>query len=245
MLSGSLGNIPAKAIDEACCAVSVLAVNLTPFSGGQDERDFQTVAKQDVANASQPLKTTVTQSMQAALLGQIKPTEQLSILPCTPTVSSDHQPGQEARQVHVTVSETCNAIAYSTQTLTEKATALLSSQAVKQLGNGYSLMGSVQVSVTQASVTHSPTPLVFLTFQAQGRWVYALTQQTQLHIKQLIAGKTKPEASQILKSQPGIERAAIRFEGFGDNSVSTQKQHIHTYHFVRHVARLSVGKPKG
>jgi hypothetical protein len=90
---GSKGNIPAYDINEACCATSVLAKNINPFAGGQDERDFSTVSIQDVNKLSTPLKTALAQSMQGALQGQVNPNEQRQILPCTPTVASDHQIG--------------------------------------------------------------------------------------------------------------------------------------------------------
>src|SRR6266700_2135617 len=75
--TGTLGNIPTKAINEACCAISVLAVNLNSFSGGQDERNFQTVTKRDIENTAQPLKTSLAHSTKGALQGQVKPNEQL------------------------------------------------------------------------------------------------------------------------------------------------------------------------
>ncbi len=60
--------------------------------------------------------------------------------------------------------------------------------------------------------------LVFLSFSASGTWVYALSQKAQQQIKQLIAGKTIQEALQLLAALPGIEQAAIRFNGFGEET---------------------------
>jgi hypothetical protein len=207
--TGTQGNIPAKAINEACCAISVLAVNLTPFTGGQDERNYQTVAKADIANIVTPLKTAVSQSMSGALQGQLQPPEQLSIVPCNPTVTSDHPIGAEATQVKVTVSETCSAVAYNSQELERKATELLKRQAATKLGTGNSLFGNIQVSVKEATVTHTTTPLVFLSFKATGTWIYALSHTAQEHIKKIIAGKSKQQALQVLASLPGIEKAVI------------------------------------
>jgi VCBS repeat-containing protein len=59
---------------------------------------------------------------------------------------------------------------------------------------------------------------VLVAFHAQGTWSYALTRAQQEHIKHLIAGKTKPEALQLLASVPGIEQASIRWDGFGDDT---------------------------
>ena len=228
LVSGSKGNIPAYSINQACCAVSVLAKNTTPFTGGQDARDFSTVRQEDIHSVSTAVIPMLRQEMQGAFQGQLKLQEQLFILPCTPTITSDRSIGQEATQIKVTLSETCSAVAYTSQELDEKVTALLSHQAQQKLGTGYSLIGNIQVSVTQASATHTPIPLVFLSFHAQGTWVYALSQKAQEQIKRSIAGKTKQTAVPFLLSLPGIEHAAIHWEGFGDDtSLPKNSQNIH------------------
>lgn len=214
--AGSTGNIQAYDINTPCCS-SVVAKNVNGFTGGQDERDFQTVAKSDITTTAAPLKVTLAQSAQGALQGQLKTNEALVTPSCATTTTGDHQPGEEAVQVKVTVSETCSAVAYDQASLQTKVTALLTQQAAKQLGTGYSLLDTVQVSVKQATVNHTP-PLVFLSFHAQGTWVYALSQAEQGHIKQLIAGKTKQAALHILQSLPGIERVSLQSSGFGDDT---------------------------
>jgi len=221
------GNIPAYDINEACCATSVLAKNTNPFTGGQDKRNYQTVAKKDIDTISAPLKTAVAQSMSGALQGQVQPHEQLYILPCTPTQTSDHQPGEEAREVKVTVSQTCSAVAYNSQELETKATAFLATQALHKTGAGYSLLGNVLVSVKQASVTSTP-PLVFLSFQASGTWIYGISQKAQDQIKSRIAGKTRQDALQVLASLPGIEQVSIRWNEFGDDTrLPKNSRYIH------------------
>src|SRR6266487_3472753 len=61
---GASGNIQALDINKACCS-SVVAKN-SSFSGGQDARDFQMVAKTDISSVATPLKTTLAQSTQGA-----------------------------------------------------------------------------------------------------------------------------------------------------------------------------------
>src|SRR5262249_43387798 len=56
---GVRGNIPAYDINQACCAVSVLAKNTQPFTGGQDERTYTTVTHKDIHSISTVLKTTL------------------------------------------------------------------------------------------------------------------------------------------------------------------------------------------
>lgn len=215
---GARGNIPAYDINLACCTASVFAKNTEAFTGGQNERDFPTVRQEDIYKVSTPLKKSLAQSITGAFQGQLKPGELVFIIPCTPVVSSDHRPGDEAATVKVTVSQTCSAIAYNSQTLEEKGAAFLAAQALQKTGAGYSLFGTVHVSVTQASVTSTPHPLVFLSFQATGAWIYGLSQTEEQHIKELIAGKTSEEALQQLASLPGVERITISFHGFGDNT---------------------------
>ncbi len=223
---GAQGNIQAGDID-VTISNSVLVRN-SAFQGGADERDYQTVAKRDIDQTAAPLKATLTQSLNGALQGQHKPDEQVFLLPCRPTVTSDHRIGQEATQVNVTVSQTCSAVAYSSQELETKATVFLIHQSAPKPGAGYSLFGTVHVSVKQASVSHTTTLLVFLSFSASGTWVYGLSQQAQEQIKHLIAGKTTQEAVQLLTSLPGVERAAIRFAGFGEETkLPKQSSSIH------------------
>jgi VCBS repeat-containing protein len=225
---GTSGNIPAYDINQACCANAVLAKNTTPFVGGQDERHFQTVAKSDVDNTAIPLKTALAQSVSGAFQGQLQPNEQLHLLPCTPQVTADHQPGEEATWVNVTVTEICSAIAYDQDALQTQATALLTTRAATKLSTGYSLIGNIQVTVKQANIPNIQTHRVILSFQAQGRWAYAVEKAEQQHIKHLIAGKTKQDALQLLASLPGIEKASIHWDGFGDDTrLPKDSQRIH------------------
>jgi hypothetical protein len=214
--AGVQGNIPAYDINQACCATSVLVKNANVFSGGQNERTYTTVTQHDIHSISTVLTTTLAQSITGALEGQLRPDEQLQLLPCTPTVTSDHQPGEEATQIKVTVSETCSAIAFNSQQLQTKATAYLATQAQQKAGAGYSLFGTPQIHVTQATVSSTPPHLVFLSFTTTGRWIYGISNRAQQQIKYLIAGKTTQEAARLLAALSGVESATIRFSGFGD-----------------------------
>jgi Baseplate J-like protein len=212
--AGSSGNIPAGDVNTPI-ALAVFVRN-NQFSGGQDARTYTTVTQEDIHSISTVLKTTLARSITGALENQVQPPEQLVILPCTPTVTSDHQIGEEATLVKVTVSQTCSAIAYNKPTLEGKATTLLAAIARQTTGAGYSLFGTVSVSVKKATVTSTPHPLVFLTFFASGSWVYALGNAEQLQIKGLIAGKSTQNAVKLVAALPGVEHTAIRFTGIGD-----------------------------
>jgi VCBS repeat-containing protein len=225
--AGSTGNIPAYDIAQAL-SPDLTVKNLSSFRGGQDERTYTTVTQKDIHSVSTMLKTSLVQSIHGALQGQAKPTEQLSLLPCNPTVSSTHQPGDEATSVKVTVSLTCSAIAYDTKALTEKATDFLTHQAVTKLGTGYSLFDTVMVTTVQASVSSTAHPLVFLTVKASGTWIYGISRQSQEQIKHLIAGKSRDQAVTLLAALPGIEHVSIRFSGFGDETrLPKNSRYIH------------------
>ncbi len=201
---GSKGNIQAGDVNTPL-AIAVFVKN-NQFTGGQDERDFQTVAKSDIDTTATPLNTAVAQSVTGAFQGQLKTDEQVFILPCRPTVTSDHLPGQEATQINVTVSETCSAVAYNEVALQVQATALLATQATQQGGAGYTLVGAIHVTIRQAIVAHRTPSLVF---SCQAEWVYGVTNAQQQLIKSLIAGKTKQQALRTLAHLPGIVKAAI------------------------------------
>ena len=53
-----------------------------------------------------------------------------------------------------------------------------------------------------------------MTVHIEGTWMYQFSQQQLQRIKQLVAGKTAPQAVRILLGLPGIQRANI--EGIGE-----------------------------
>lgn len=87
------------------------------FRGGQNARSYHMVTQQDINSAVLTLKTSLDQSVQAALSQQVQPDETLvAPVPCRSRVAPDHQAGSEATQVSVTVSETCTGQVYTTST---------------------------------------------------------------------------------------------------------------------------------
>ena len=221
--AGSAGNIQAGDINTTI-ANGVLVTN-SPFTGGQDARDFLSVTKADIQRVVDRLSPDLLQSEQTALTAQLTGGEALAPPTCSPATTADHGPGSEATTVQVSVSASCIAIAYNQQAIQVKASQLLTSIATQQLGTGYHLIGSIQVTVKQATVSTHP-PLVVLSFMCGGTWVYTLSPQEQQHIKHLIAGRTKQQALQLLLSQSGIDKATIT--GIGENEqVPEDVTHIH------------------
>ncbi len=221
---GSNGNISALDIN-GIFSSALYVKNLAPFTNGQDARDFYRVTQTDRDTATAALQAKVAASMTAALQGQLMPGQGLQSMPCTPTVTANHGVGDEAETLEVTVSQTCTAIAYNTQKFTTRATHLLTTQAMNKLGQGYTVSGNVQVTVTKATITANKT-VVLLWFTTQGTYVYQLTSKAQQRIETLIAGQPRRAALRLLLQQTGIQTASIN--GIAENQpLPNDQTHLH------------------
>ncbi len=213
LLAGGEGNIPAYDINTACCASSVVAKNTNAFTGGASARDVVEVSREDINNAVTTLLVTLSRSENAALTAQLHPGEALITPSCTPHVASNHRPGEEATQVSVTVSVTCTGIAYAAHDVYANATRMITAEAAKRLGTGYSLIGDVQVTIVQATITNSHQGGAHIIVQVTGTWAYQITPRIQKQLAALIAGKTKQQAIATLLQVPGIAGAQISLRG--------------------------------
>jgi hypothetical protein len=215
IVTGPAGNITGGDIYGPCCRLNVSAVN-GPFSGGTLARDYQTVTAQDIRTVGNSLKTSVNQSVQAALQTQVHADETLiTPLLCQQSVKPDHQPGEEATQVHITVSETCTGMTYPTQAYQNRITQLINQHA----GDGYLPIGQVQSTITQAvSQDHHRTQLHVTIAQD---YAYQVSQQQQQNMKALIAGKSKAQATNVILHIPGIQSVSV-----SSATIPTDTQHI-------------------
>jgi hypothetical protein len=215
VLTGPAGNIAGGDIYGPCCRLNVSAVN-GPFSGGTLARDYQTVTAQDIRTVASSLKTSLSQSVQAALQTQVHADETLiTPLPCQESVKPDHQPGEEARQVQITVSETCTGMTYTTQAYQSRLTQITAQHA----GDGYLPIGQVQSTITQATVQDAHHTQLHVTM-AQS-YTYQVSQQQQQSMKSLIAGKSKAQAVSTLLHIPGIQSVSV-----SSATIPTETQHI-------------------
>ncbi|GHO52500.1 hypothetical protein [Ktedonobacter robiniae] len=197
--SGPEGNIQASDVYGPCCRANVLAAN-TAFSGGQEARDYQSVTQHDLDAAGASLKASIEQSTTAALQTQVKSTETLvTPLHCQSKTSADHQPGEDAASVHVTLDETCTGIVYQTQALQTLLTQALTTQAKQQLGTEYTPSGDVHITTTTQGTT--------TTIQVTGTqtWAYQFSQAEQERLKASIAGKSQAQAKRFLLAHAGIQ----------------------------------------
>jgi hypothetical protein len=205
--TGPAGNISAGDIYGACCRANVFAAN-GPFTGGQNARDYQTATQADIDTVARSLKKSLDQSEQAAMQTQVRANETLiTPSPCQTTVTPDHRPGEEATQVHVTVSETCTGIVYTTQAYQDNITQALNQQAAKQLGAGYTPIGQPQNTI--AHVSTQDRQHITLQVNIAGTYDYQLSQEQLQQIKTLVAGKSKAQATAAVLRVPGVQSIEI------------------------------------
>jgi hypothetical protein len=171
------------------------------------------------------LKASLDQSVQAALSQQIQPNETLvTPVPCSSTMIPDHKAGSEATQVNVTVSETCTGEVYNTNALHNLLMQVMTQQAVKQLGEGYGLVGDFQTSITKATM-NTRQRMVTLQVKVSSTWMYQFSQAQLNQMKLAILGKSKEEATTLLLQMPGIQTVSISIKN--GNAIPTDIQHIH------------------
>jgi hypothetical protein len=207
VITGPGGNIRAGDVYGPCCRLNVSAVS-GPFTGGQEARDFQTVTQKDIDATVASLKNSVDQSVQAALKTQVA-ADQTLITPvsCQQSITPDHQVGEEATHVHVVLNETCTGATYNTQSFQHLLTQHMTQEASRQLGEGYTLTGTIENTIVEATPQVHGT--VTLQVRSTASYAYQFTEQQQQHLKVMIAGKTKAQATSILLQGEGVQSVSL------------------------------------
>jgi hypothetical protein len=204
-LGGSCSNVYNVCLD---------VYSTSSFTGGTNARTEAAVAQSDIDGAAQSLLQTTQPDAGQVVQNQLQPNERLVGTPqCAPRVSADHQVGDAANSVTVSVSFTCSGEAYDDAGARALVTGLLQDQARHTPGAGYALVG--QIKVTLLSATPGSQGTVQLAVSAEGLWAYQFSPAKQQSLARLIAGKSAPEAQRILTTQPGVSRAAITLSGDG------------------------------
>ena len=207
---GERGNISPYDINDSCCGASLLVKNTTAFTGGQNARDYSVVTGRDIENAATSLKTTLTKSEQGAFNAQLTEGEALLTPPCKPATTANHRIGEEAKEVTITVSETCEGFAYDAHTLHRLATQMITHQPTR---TGYTLLGDVMASVIHATITDQARGIATLTVKLDATFIYQITPGEKQQLVNIIAGKSKSSALHTLVALPGIQAASIRCTG--------------------------------
>jgi serine/threonine protein kinase len=206
---GAIGNLPAGIIKE--WFTPTMYVTSGPFTGGQDPQPYTYIQQSDLDNVVNPLKAGLQQQAQQQLLQQAHSGERVVGPDCSTSTRSNHQVGDHATSVTVSLVVTCSGAAYNQQAAFDMATALLRQEATRNPGAGYSLDGQISTTITDASLspaTNQSTTAI-ITVKAQGRWTYQFNEAAKQQLSQLIAGKPKSVALQLLQRQPGVSRVGI------------------------------------
>jgi hypothetical protein len=223
---GPQGNIAPLDLNGLRCVAGVSVKNTDAFGGGQNARDYPIVARQDVEGVAGPQSTTLTQSAQTSLQGEVHPNEQLaSPAQCHPTLHTDHSIGSEATHVTITLSVTCQAEVYDEQAVQQLASSVLSEQAHTSLGAGYSVQGPVKTTVTQVATTEAAHGTLSLLVSAQGIWSYQFSNVEINQLSKQIAGLPRQQALRLLKHNPHIQAVSIT-ETWNATSIPSDPAHI-------------------
>jgi hypothetical protein len=211
--TGPSGNIKASDIYGSCCLLNISAVNST-FTGGQEASVYQSVAKQDIETTVSKLQASLKESVTAALLTQVQLSETLVSPPlCESSTSTDHQAGDKATQVQVTLSETCVGLTYDTKAMQQRITRA-------QTIDHYHLLGSPRVVIQNIVAGKEPGTYI-LTIQSTATWVYQFSQGELSMMAGRIAGKSKGEATAYLLHASGVQQ--VSFSG----NLPTDSSKIH------------------
>jgi len=222
-ITGPVGNIRAGDIYGPCCRLNVSAVN-GAFSGGQDARSYRMVTAQDIHGVAKSLSISLEQSVQAALQIQVQSDETLIIpLPCKQKVTPDHAVGDEATQVHITVDEACTGEAYNTQAYYALIRQIVTQEASKRLGEGYTLSGYIQATINK--VTTKDHSVVELEVTGVGSWTYQFNQEQLQRIKTMIVGKSEAQAKAVVLHIPGVHAVSFTFKN--GTTIPTDIRDIH------------------
>jgi hypothetical protein len=205
---GPQGNIKAGDLYGPCCRANVFVTNAA-FRGGQDARTFPQVTHRDLVSVTAELSTLLSANMQAALEAQLAPGEALALPTCQTTSNSDHQEGDEASQITVSMTQTCRAWAYQRQEVAGHVRERLQAQA-QRLGEGYRLSSDPQISIL---ATSRISTTLHLQVNGQAQAAYQFSQGQLATITRTIAGMGKAQATAWLAQQPGVQAVSIALPG--------------------------------
>ncbi len=103
-------------------------------------------------------------------------------------------------------------------------------RAIKQLGNGYGLVGDLVRRSNRATI-NTRQGATILQVNVVSTWMYRFNQAQQDQIKLAIRGKSKKEAIALLLYMPRVQNASISIKN--SNAIPTDTQRIHM-NFVFH-----------
>jgi VCBS repeat-containing protein len=225
--TGTVSNIPANDFSNLqCCAANVSVGNLAAFTGGKNPQTYTYVEQSDIDSATSQLSSTLSQSAQTGVVGQILPGERLiGPINCVPDVTSNHLAGDIAAKVTVTVTETCSGEVYDQLQAYTKAEELLRADAMKSPGANYALLGDIITTITQ-TVLVNKTGKISLLVKAGGVWVYQFSDIQKRQLAQRIVGKSENDAVAVLAAANGVRSVNVQVNGGDGNTLPGDTRHI-------------------
>lgn len=206
--AGANGNIPAGDIRRPCCQPNISVTNKSPFTGGQDAVPNSIITQGDIDKAAKPLITSLGSTTQGDLQKQVQNNQKVvdGSFHCDPKITHDHNAGDQAKTVKVTVSVTCSEEVYDLQAARQIGSTRLAEKAKNDLpdnGSQYALVGQIVPEVLSATQVGA-NKQVSIYLQVSGLWVYQFTDQARQNLKQMLVKHTKQEAQNILLHFIGI-----------------------------------------
>jgi hypothetical protein len=205
---GTGGNIHAGDINGPCCREYVFAYNST-FTGGQDARDYKTATSSDINAARKELTSLITTQLTTDAQRQLAPNETMSLPLCQSKTTNTPNPGIEAAQVTVTVTSSCTVYSYNRLDVTTQEQALFTHAVSDQLGAGYTVKGNPTETITKSTINKGT---VTVSVSLTGNCVYHFRSDEIHAMQQLVIGKSREQATQLLLHVRGVHTAGIQIE---------------------------------
>ena len=226
MIYGPAGDIPAGSI-HAAFGAHVTGTNRFAFTGGQSGQSNALVQQSDINSLASALQSQNEQNAQAGLESQLTSGQRLAGTPrCQSKTSADHPAGSFATSVTVTVKTTCTAEAYDFAGVVQIVQQEVQTQATSYFSSDFVEVGTLQTTVTNATVTDAKTGTLLLAVQAVGKWAYHLSQSFKQSLAKLIAGLDVNRARALLSSETGIAAVNIAISGPNQNTLPSDDSKI-------------------
>ncbi|MFL5705398.1 MAG: protein kinase domain-containing protein [Ktedonobacteraceae bacterium] len=224
---GASGNISAGDLYQDCCAPGITVKNVTAFTGGKDPQTYTYVQQSDIDSAAAALETPLTKRAQTSLQNQLAPNERfISPTQCSSTVTSDSGVGARVTDVTVSVTALCKGEVYDQSAAQSIVTTLLSREAAVNPGPNYTLVGNVIAVITQAAMIDKNRGITTLLVKAEGVWVFKFSSGWQQKLTNLIVGKSKQAALNILQEQLGVVRISIQLPSSNNTALPRDPHQI-------------------
>ncbi len=156
-VAGSVGNLAAHDIDQACCGPSILAQNLDAFSGGQDARDMPVLTQSDLNTGRLALTAQVDEAAHRQAQQEARPGYLLLPLDCKMTFIASHAAGEQAASSTLTLTETCPPLAYFVPEVEAQAMRLVRIPPGSRLVSFVAFVAESHVTATGGTLTVEAT----------------------------------------------------------------------------------------